>query len=112
MDLDIRHNGSVCLLKLKGSLKFGEPVTKFDEAWRSALASGHIQLVFDLSMMPFIDSCGIGAIVNALREAKKHGGDVRLVDPSPFALKTFKMVAILSLFSLYATEAEAIAASS
>ena len=35
-----------------------------------------------------------------------------LVNPSPFAVKTFKMVHILSLFSVFESEAEAIEASS
>lgn len=110
MDIDIRHSGSVCVLKLKGALKYGESVTEFDNAVLAALESGHPQLVLDLSSMPVIDSCGIGAVVNALRQAKKFGGDATLVDPSPFALKTFKMVGILPLFKVYANEAEAMAA--
>jgi len=38
------------------------------------------------------------------------GGDTKLVNPSSFATKTFKMVGILSLFGVFATEQEAIAA--
>ena len=34
----------------------------------------------------------------------------KLVNPSPFATKTFRMVHIHTLFSIFATEAEAIAA--
>ena len=60
--------------------------------------------------MPVLDSSGIGAIVNALRLAKKMGGDVKLVNPSSFAEKTFKMVGILNLFTVYATEGGAVAA--
>ena len=58
--------------------------------------------------MPFIDSSGIGAIVNALRRTRQVGGDTKLVNPSSFATKTFKMVGILSLFGVFATEQEAI----
>jgi hypothetical protein len=36
------------------------------------------------------------------------GGDTKLVNPSSFATKTFKMVGILSLFGVFATEQEAI----
>ena len=109
MDLDIRQTGNVCVLKVKGALKYGEPVTQFDEAVGVALESGHVQLVLDLSAMPVIDSCGIGAVVNALRQAKKFGGDAKLVNPSPFAMKTFKMVGILPLFQVYPNDADAIA---
>lgn len=110
MDLDIRETGNVCVLKVKGALKYGEPVTQFEQAVAAALNSGHVYLVLDLSSMPVIDSCGIGAIVNALRNSKELGGDAKLVSPSPFALKTFKMMGILPLFQLFSDETEAIAA--
>ena len=111
MDLDIRQSGNVCTLKLKGPFKSGEPVNQFDTAVQTALATGHIFLVLDLEAMPVVDSSGIGSIVNALRQSKKMGGDTKLVNPSPFAEKTFKMVGILSLFSVYTSEADAVAAS-
>jgi anti-sigma B factor antagonist len=112
VDLDIRQTGNVCVLKVKGALKYGDPVNEFDNAVYAALESGHTQLILDLSSMPVIDSCGIGAVVNALRKAKQTGGDAKLVSPSPFALKTFKMVGILPLFQMYSSETEAIAATS
>jgi anti-sigma B factor antagonist len=110
VDLDIRQTGNVCVLKVKGALKYGEPVTQFDDAVSAALDSGHINLILDLSSMPVIDSCGIGAVVNALRNSKRFGGDAKLVSPSPFALKTFKMMGILPLFQTFSDETEAIAA--
>lgn len=108
MDLDIRQKESVCFLKIKGPLKFGPDVTAFDNAVESAVSGGSPNLVLDLSAMPIIDSSGIGAVVGALRLAKDAGGDVRLVSPSPFAERTFKMVGILRLFQVFPTEAEAV----
>jgi anti-sigma B factor antagonist len=110
VDLDIRQSGNICCLKLKGPLKYGEGVKQLDQAVEGALNSGHIQLLLDLSAMPYIDSSGIGAIVDALRQAKKLGGDAKLVSPSPFAAKTFKMVGILTLFKVYDSEAAAMEA--
>jgi anti-anti-sigma factor len=110
VDLDIRQSGSICFLKLKGPLKYGEGVKQLDKAVEGALTTGHTQLLLDLSSMLYIDSSGIGAIVDALRQAKKIGGDAKLISPSPFAAKTFKMVGILTLFKVYDTEAEAVEA--
>ena len=110
MDLDIKESGAVCVLKLKGRLTSGEAVNQFEKAFQQALAGGHIFLVIDLEALPYIDSSGIGSVVNALRQANKVGGSVKLVNPSPFVGKTFKMVGILSLFGVYASEAEAVTA--
>ena len=109
MDLDIKQSGNTCTLRIKGQLKSSN-VPEFDAALESALTNDCIYLVLDLEQMPFIDSSGIGAIVNALRRTRQIGGDTKLVNPSSFATKTFKMVGILSLFGVFATEQEAIAA--
>lgn len=110
MDLDIKETGAVCVLKLKGRLVSGEAVSQFENAFQRALASGHIFLVLDLEALPYIDSSGIGSVVNALRQTNKVGGTVKLVSPAPFVAKTFKMVGILSLFNVYDSEAAALAA--
>jgi anti-sigma B factor antagonist len=111
VDLDIRQTGNTCSLRIKGQLKSSN-VPEFDAAVESALANGCIYLVLDLEQMPFIDSSGIGAVVNALRRTRQFGGDAKLVNPSSFATKTFKMVGILSLFSVFPTEQEALSACS
>lgn len=110
VDLDIRQSGTVCVLKLKGRLVGGEAVSHFENAFQQALADGHVFLVVDLEAVPYIDSSGIGSVVNALRQANKAGGTVKLVNPAPFVAKTFKMVGILSLFGVHGTESEAVAA--
>lgn len=109
MDLDIRESGNICVLKLKGRLVSGEAVNQFEHAFQQALATGHNFLIVDLEALPYVDSSGIGSVVNALRQANKLGGTVKLVNPPPFVAKTFKMVGILSLFGVYESEAEAVA---
>jgi anti-sigma B factor antagonist len=76
-------------------------VSRFEKAFQSALASGHVFLILDLEALPYIDSSGIGSIVNALRLSTKLGGSAKLVNPTSFVSKTFKMVGILSLFTVY-----------
>jgi hypothetical protein len=45
-----------------------------------------------------------------MRHSTKSGGNVKLLTPSPFVLKTLKMVGILNLFPVYTTEADAVTA--
>lgn len=110
MDLDVKESGAVCVLKLKGRLVSGEAINQFENAFQQTLASGHNFLIVDLEALPYVDSSGIGSLVNALRQANKAGGTVKLVNPAPFVAKTLKMVGILTLFSVYESEAEALAA--
>lgn len=110
MDLDIKEIGTVCTLKLKGRLVSGEPVSQFEAAFVNALSSGHIFLVFDLEAVPFLDSSGMGSLVNALRMSSKVGGSVKLVKPTGFVSKTLKMVGVLDLFQVFENAADAEAA--
>ncbi|MGA7859190.1 MAG: STAS domain-containing protein [Terracidiphilus sp.] len=110
MDLDVKQTGNICILKLKGRFVGGEPVGQFENSFQSALADGHILLIVDLEAVPYLDSSAIGSVVNALRLSTKLGGNVKLVNPTPFISKTFKMVGILNLFTVYGSEAEAVAA--
>jgi len=110
VDLDIKESGAVCVLKLKGKLVSGDAVSQFENAFQRALASGHIFLVLDLEALPYIDSSGIGSVVNALRQSNRVGGTVKLVNPAPFVAKTLKMVGILPLFKIYDSEPAALAA--
>jgi anti-sigma B factor antagonist len=109
VDLDIRESANICVLKLKGRLVSGEAVSQFENAFQQALAGGHLCLILDLEALPYVDSSGIGSVVNALRQANKLGGTVKLVNPPSFVAKTFKMVGILSLFGVYESEGEAVA---
>ena len=88
----------------------GQTLDHFEEAVRAALGSDHPFLILNLEAMPMIDSSGIGAVVNALQQSKKLGGDTKLVSPSPFAVRVLKMVHLLSLFSVYENEPDALAA--
>jgi anti-anti-sigma factor len=110
VDLDVLQTGKTCTLRIKGHLKGPDSIDQFDAAVQAAFATEHYYLILNLEAMPIIDSSGIGAIVNALVQSKKLGGGVKLVNPSPFALKTFKMVHILNLFGVFNTEAEAVEA--
>jgi anti-anti-sigma factor len=110
VDLDIKESGNICTLKLKGRLVSGEPVNQFEAAFQSALASGHIFLILDLEALPYMDSSGMGSVVNSLKMSTKLGGKTILVNPTSFVSKTLKMVGLLALFGVFNTEAEAIAA--
>ena len=109
MDLDIRQSGTICSLKLKGPLKYGEGVKQLDEAVEGALSSGHIHLLLDLSAMPYIDSSGIGLLVKILTSAKQKGGSVKLLNPSKFTVQTLKMICLLDLFEVFDDQERAVA---
>jgi len=66
-----------------------------------ALGSGDSRIVINLSEVPMIDSSGIGLLVKSLTSTKQRGGNIKLVEPSKFAVQTLRMVGVLNLFEIY-----------
>ncbi len=108
MDLDIRQTGPICILRIKGQFKSSD-TSEFNTALDQAISSRCLYLLLDLEQTTYIDSSGIGAVVGALRRTRQIGGDTRLINPSAFITRSFKMMSILSLFAVFTSEEQAIA---
>jgi anti-sigma B factor antagonist len=50
------------------------------DAVRRQLGAGRVNLVLDLSHVPYIDSCGLGRVVQAYVTAQRLGGGLKLTN--------------------------------
>jgi anti-sigma B factor antagonist len=64
------------------------------------LGAGDTRLVINLAEVPMIDSSGIGLLVRFLASTKQRGGNIKLVQPSKFAVQTLRLVGVLNLFEI------------
>ncbi len=71
--------------------------------------AGPVDLVVDLTDVPFMDSTGLGVLVGALKRARTSGGDLRLVISQEKVLKVFRITALTQVFDIHATLEEALA---
>jgi anti-sigma B factor antagonist len=101
VDIDIRSQAEVKLIKLRGRLTLGEPVDRLRSTIEDLLATGNTRLVLDLEEVAMLDSSGIGLLARSLTSAKQQGGSLKLLNPSKFATQTLKLVGILSLFETF-----------
>ena len=66
------------------------------------LCENHIKsLVFDFSGTRFMDSSGIGVLLNRYKQMKRSGGKVAIYGAGAQALRILKMGGILKLMKLY-----------
>ena len=109
MDLSVLKQADVQVLRLRGRLSLGEAVDTFKSAIDKSLAAGDSQILVNLAEVPLLDSSGIGVLVRSQSSARAQGGSIKLVQPTPYTVKTLKMVGLLDLFEVYDSEEEAVA---
>jgi anti-sigma B factor antagonist len=109
MEIEVRSEQQIKLIKLRGKLALGEPVDKLRETFDNLMDHGDIRVVLDLEEVPMIDSSGIGLLVRSLTSAKQRGGSVKLLNPSKMTRQTLKMIGLISLFDVFEDPASALA---
>ena len=110
MDIEVRSQGTVKVIKLRGRLALGESVERLRATVEDLLNSGENRLVLDLEELATMDSSGIGLLSRLLTLSKQQGGSLKLVNPSKFVVQTLKLVGLLYLFEVF-PETQAAAAS-
>lgn len=110
MEIDTRSLGNVKLLKISGRITLGAGVDRLRDTLEDLLVNGSNRWVLDLADVGMIDSSGIGLLVRYLTNAKQQGGDLKLLNPTKFALQTLKMIGILNLFEVFQEQEIAVAA--
>ncbi|HEV7654390.1 MAG TPA: STAS domain-containing protein [Mycobacteriales bacterium] len=66
------------------------------------------RLIVDLGDVQFLDSSGLGALVEGLNRAKDMDGDLSLVCPAGPMLKLLRITGLDQVFVLYATIEDAV----
>lgn len=67
-------------------------------------------LIFDLAQVPYMDSAGLGLLMNFYVSAQKNGRKMAVAGASPRITTLFEMTKVASLLRLYPTVEEAEAA--
>ena len=101
LDINVRKHSQVQVIQLRGALRMGPGVDGLRQTMEEALGNGDTRIVLNLAEVPMIDSSGIGLVVRFLASTKQRGGNVKLVQPSKFAVQTLRLVGVLSLFEIF-----------
>lgn len=108
MDINVAKRGQVQLIRLRGPLRMGPAVDSLRQTMEEALGNGETRLVLNLAEVPMIDSSGIGLVMRFLASTKQRGGNIKLVQPSKFAVQTFRLVGVLNLFEVFDSDDAAV----
>jgi anti-sigma B factor antagonist len=101
MELQIHEDGSVTVLTVTGDLVIGDAESQFKKTVTRLLEEGHTRLLVDLSGVGFLDSSGLGALVRALTQSQKEGGQTKLLHAGPQIRKLLQMTKLDSVFEIH-----------
>jgi anti-anti-sigma factor len=110
MDIAIRKVGDVSIIDFKGRLAIGVSDAILPRVINEVLGDGATKILLNLSDMDYIDSNGLGELVQVYRESQRKGASLRLLKPQDRVTKTLRLTNLLPMFSVYESEAEALAA--
>jgi anti-sigma B factor antagonist len=75
----------------------------------SQISSHGSRLVLDMANVGYVDSSGLAAIVDAWKQARAGGGDVKVCTLQPDVRSIFDMTRLTAVMSIHTSRDEAVA---
>jgi anti-sigma B factor antagonist len=84
----------------------GAPALK--EAIEEVVKNGPPRIVIDMEGVSFVDSTGLGSVINALKQVRGSQGELRLAAPNQQARVVLELTTLDRVFPYYATVEDAL----
>lgn len=108
MRIDTADDGRVTVISVEGDLVLGPPETTFKRKIDELLEGSRVNLLVDLGRVDYIDSSGLGALVRALSETQREGGQTKLLHAGPRVKKLLEITKLNSIFEMFDDREEAV----
>ena len=109
MTISERSVGGVTILDIDGQLTIGAASGHLRDKVRSVLQQGQKRLVLNLAGVHYVDSGGLGEMVQAYATTKTQGGALKLVNTTKRLHDLLVITKLSTVFDTFDTEAAAIA---
>jgi anti-sigma B factor antagonist len=103
-----RHAGRVTILDLEGDVTIYAWTAALRHHTRRLIAEGHTDILLNLAGVRYVDSSGLGEMVAAQLAARREGGRVALLAPTPNVREVFNVTRMARVFDIYEDEAGAL----
>lgn len=110
MQLEERINGNVAIVRVSGDItlnKGGDVLLK--DKIQSLIQQGHKSVLLDLGGVSYVDSAGLGELVQAFATTKNRGGSLKLLNVTKKLRDLLVVTRLLTVFDTYENEADALA---
>src|SRR2546428_2345690 len=108
MQISERKSGDVVIVEVSGKITLGEggdAVLK--DKMRSLMQQGHKKVLLNLGDVSYVDSAGLGEIVQAYATVNKNGGTLKLLNVTRRIKDLLSITKLLTVFDTFDNKAEA-----
>ena len=107
MEIKTREEGEVIIISLEGEVDIS--VTELiREKFKKLLKEKKKALLVDMTKVSYIDSSGLGLLVETRQEMEKYSGEIKLFGLTSDVQKVFELTRLNNFFSIFSTEKEAL----
>jgi anti-sigma B factor antagonist len=110
MRVSTRQKGDVTVVDLNGKITIGSGDIALRNAVHQAIESGAKNVLINLHEVTTIDSSGVGELVSAYTTATNRGVRLKLVSLPDKVADILTVTQLITVFDVYDSEADAIAA--
>ena len=108
LEITQREANGICILALRGRLVLGEECSGFRMTLDNLLSSGIKRIVINLENANYIDTVGLGALIETHRTTKAKGGRLTLCNLGPDSRQALEFARLVKIFETFPTEAAAV----
>jgi len=109
LEITQREVNGIYLLALRGRLVLGEESNGLRATIDNLLTAGATRIVVNLEHVDFVDSAGLGALIETHRKTKAKGGRFLLCHMGPKLTKALELARLMPIFETSPNEAAAVA---
>lgn len=107
MKTDVQQESKSTIVNVTGSVD-ALTAAELSNVLSKQIAEGHANLVVDLTAVEFMSSAGLRSLLGAVKEARSHGGDLRIISTNPGIDKVLKMSGFHNIAKVFPSQAEAV----
>ncbi len=101
MNITHEEKGTVTVVSIAGSMD-ALTAPQLTDYLNKEMGAGKSKLVVNLSGLEYTSSAGLRALLNAVKESRQLGGDLRIAAVKPTVNKVFEMSGFTSILKFFA----------
>jgi anti-sigma B factor antagonist len=108
IQLSNRQVNDISIIDFSGRITLGEGASLLRDSLRSMAGEGHKKILLNLADVSYIDSSGLGVLVQSYATLTSRGGQLKLFNLSNRVKDLLLITKLLTVFEVFDDEAQAV----